>query len=102
MIKHVFLAFCLLFTPALLSAAAEANDVANDVAMAAQAETVNVNTADAETLSQALLGVGKSRAEAIVRYRDEFGPFMTIEDLLEVKGIGESTLERNRDRITLE
>ena len=101
MITHVFLALCLLFTSLTTSLAVSAAE-SDEVAMAAQAEIVNINTADAATLSKSLLGVGKSRAEAIVRYRDEFGPFMTLEDLLEVKGIGKSTLERNRQRITLE
>ena len=76
--------------------------VCHRVAVASQAQTVNINEADAETLSAQLIGVGKSRAEAIVRYREEFGPFFTVEDLLQVKGIGESTLERNRARIALE
>ena len=98
MIKHLFFVLCLAMIPVMLPAAAQADDVA----MAAQAETVNVNEADAETLSRLLTGVGKSRAEAIVRYRDEFGPFVTVEDLLQVKGIGKATLERNRERITLE
>ena len=98
MIKHVLFALFIALTSASLPAIAQSGDVA----MAAQAESVNINQADAETLSRLLTGVGKSRAEAIVRYRDEFGPFITAEDLLEVKGIGKSTLERNRERITLE
>ena len=67
-----------------------------------QSQTVNINAADAETISQALAGVGHSRARAIVEYRDEFGPFFSVDDLLEVKGIGPSIVAKNRDRITLE
>lgn len=63
---------------------------------------VNINTADAATLAQQLTGVGLSRAEAIVRYRETYGPFSKAEELTEVKGIGPSTLEQNRARIALE
>lgn len=64
--------------------------------------TVNINVADAATLSEALNGVGDSRARDIVRYREEFGPFTTVEQLAEVKGIGMSTLDKNRALITLD
>ena len=64
--------------------------------------TVNINTADASALAAGLNGIGTSRAEDIVRYREEFGPFTTVEQLTEVKGVGASTLEKNRARITLE
>ncbi len=63
---------------------------------------VNINTADAATLARQLDGVGASRAEEIIRYREAHGPFVAIEELAEVKGIGPATLERNRALITLE
>lgn len=63
---------------------------------------VNINTADAATLAAALNGVGESRAEAIVRYREQHGEFIDIYELANVKGIGERTVERNADRIVLE
>ncbi|WP_238946809.1 ComEA family DNA-binding protein [Seongchinamella unica] len=63
---------------------------------------VNINTADASALAAGLTGVGPSRAEDIVRYREAFGPFTTVEQLAEVKGVGPSTLEKNRARITLD
>jgi competence protein ComEA len=66
------------------------------------AATVNINVADAATLAAALNGVGLSRAEEIVRYREAYGPFSSVEELAEVKGIGESTLEKNRTVITLD
>ena len=75
---------------------------AEDVAVASQAQSVNINSADAQTLAQRLVGVGLSRAREIVRYREAYGPFYSLEDLLEVRGIGRSTLEKNRERITLE
>ncbi len=65
------------------------------------ATPVNVNTADAATLAKSLDGVGHTKAEAIVAWRDEHGPFKTVDDLSQVKGIGPSTLERNRDAILL-
>jgi competence protein ComEA len=62
---------------------------------------VNVNTADAETISAELQGVGLSRAQAIVEFRKANGPFKSAEDLIAVKGIGERTIELNRDNILL-
>ena len=63
---------------------------------------VNINSADAQTLATGLKGVGESRAIEIVRYREAYGPFASIDELTEVKGIGKSTLDSNRDLITLE
>ncbi len=57
---------------------------------------VNVNTADAETISAELNGVGLSKAKAIVEYREKHGPFRSVDDLSLVKGIGERTVEKNR------
>lgn len=62
----------------------------------ASAGPVNVNTADAETLSAELKGVGISKARAIVEYRKKHGPFQSADDLSLVKGIGERTVEINR------
>ncbi|SDI00315.1 competence protein ComEA [Pseudomonas delhiensis] len=63
---------------------------------------VNLNTADAASLQQALSGIGKSKAEAIVAYRESNGPFASVDQLLEVKGIGKALLDRNRDRLSVE
>ncbi len=72
------------------------------VAAAAQAvQTVNVNSADAETIARQLKGVGLKKAQAIVDYRAQHGPFKSVEDLLQVKGIGDSTLAKNRVNIRL-
>lgn len=60
---------------------------------------VNVNTADAETISAELKGVGITKAIAIVEYRQANGPFKSIDDLVLVKGIGERTVEINRANI---
>jgi competence protein ComEA len=72
-------------------------------ALTAQAgDPVNINTASAETLAAALDGVGISKARAIVAYRDSQGPFRHPDELVKVKGIGLSTVDRNRDLIRLE
>ena len=62
---------------------------------------VNVNTAAEEEL-QALPGIGPAKAQAIINYREEHGNFTCAEDLLNVSGIGEATLEKIRDDITWE
>ncbi|WP_201313722.1 helix-hairpin-helix domain-containing protein [Dyella sp. EPa41] len=66
------------------------------------ATPVNVNKADADTLAKSLDGVGHSKAEAIVAWREEHGPFKSVDDLGQVKGIGPATLERNRNAILLD
>lgn len=66
------------------------------------AAPVNINTADAKTISDALSGIGIQKAEAIVKYRTENGPFKAVEDLTNVKGIGEKTIAKNKTDILLE
>lgn len=66
---------------------------------AAASDKVNINTADAETLARVLTNVGASKAEEIVAHRAANGPFKSADELATVKGIGLSTVERNRDRI---
>jgi competence protein ComEA len=63
------------------------------------ANQVDVNSADAKTLAQALQGIGLVKAEAIVAYRNAHGPFQGIEDLAKVKGIGRRIVEENRSVI---
>jgi competence protein ComEA len=65
------------------------------------ATPVNINQADAPTIAKSLDGIGTSRAEAIVAWRDAHGPFKKADDLRHVKGIGKATIERNRDAILL-
>jgi competence protein ComEA len=64
------------------------------LAPAALAGPVNVNTADAKTLAKELNGIGLSKAEAIVAYREKNGPFKSADDLAKVQGIGAKTVER--------
>lgn len=70
--------------------------------LSALAGPVNVNTADAETLSAELKGVGITKAIAIVEYRKANGPFKSAEDLAKVKGIGARTVELNKENILVE
>lgn len=65
------------------------------------AAQVNINTADADTIATEISGIGQNRARAIVEYRKENGKFMTVDDLTNVKGIGEKTVEKNRNNISL-
>ena len=67
---------------------------------AGAAEQVNLNTASAEALAAGMVGIGPAKAKAIVEYRDAHGPFKTVDDLLQIKGIGAATLDKNRDRVT--
>ena len=65
------------------------------------AKVINVNTADAATLAAGLKGIGNSKAEAIIAYRKEHGPFKSADQLAEVKGIGDKWIAANKDRITV-
>lgn len=78
-----------------------AEPASTPAAVVAPVAAVNLNTADAATLSEALSGIGAAKAEAIVRHREANGPFTQVDDLLEVKGIGAATLEKNRARLTV-
>ncbi|MDY0970597.1 ComEA family DNA-binding protein [Siccibacter turicensis] len=64
-------------------------------------ETVSINTATAEELAQALNGVGAKKAQAIVSYREEYGPFKSLEDLKQVPGMGNALVERNMAHLKL-
>ena len=64
-------------------------------------DTVDINSADAKTLSSALSGIGEKKANAIVEYRKKNGPFKSADDLTKVDGIGPKTLEKNRDKIVV-
>lgn len=63
--------------------------------------TVNINTADAATLAEVLKGVGLAKAEAIIAYRKEHGGFKSVEQLAEVKGIGDKLVKANQERIVV-
>ena len=64
------------------------------------AEAININTADKETLMTVIKGVGEKKAEAIIKYREENGPFKSVDELTNVKGVGEAMIEKHRDMLT--
>jgi competence protein ComEA len=63
---------------------------------------VDINTADAATLARELKGIGPVRAQAIVAYRTQHGPFKSADDLALVKSVPQRVVEDNRDNIRLE
>lgn len=67
----------------------------------AYAGQVNINQADAPTLASELNGVGDKKAQAIVEYRAQNGPFASVDDLQKVKGISAKTIEKNRENLSL-
>jgi competence protein ComEA len=66
------------------------------------AEPVNVNSASAQEIAENLKGVGLSKANAIVAYREENGSFVHVDELINVKGIGLRTVDQNRGMILLD
>ncbi len=66
------------------------------------AEAININTADKDALMSVIKGVGEKRAEAIIAYREQNGPFKSIEELAEVRGIGASIVEANMDNLSID
>ena len=63
---------------------------------------VDINTADAKTIARELKGIGLSRAQAIVEYREKNGPFKSADELANVKGVGTKVVEQNRPNIKVE
>ncbi|MGH8119693.1 MAG: ComEA family DNA-binding protein [Gammaproteobacteria bacterium] len=62
-------------------------------------EAVNINTADKAAL-MLIKGVGEKRAEAIITWREQHGPFKSVDELASVSGIGPAIVEANRDNLT--
>lgn len=85
----------------LFAGIAQADTTAPAETATAAAAQVNINTADAKTLAK-LDGIGESKAQSIIDFRDANGPFASVADLTKVKGIGERTLEQNQAIITVQ
>ena len=66
------------------------------------ASPVNINTADKETLMTAISGVGEKKAEAIIEYREQHGPFKSVDEITKIKGIGQGILDKNRENLSVE
>lgn len=94
-IKHALLSFCLILGTLSVQAAETSKPAEHTV------KTVNINTATAEQLSQ-LDGIGKTKAEAIILYREQHGQFKSLDDITQVKGIGKAILDKNRSMLALE
>ena len=83
-------------------AMAEPSDEMRSMAVTADYQPVNINKASATRIAAAMKGVGLKTASAIVAYRQANGPFKSIDELAEVKGIGMATVRKNARVIVLE
>jgi comEA protein len=61
--------------------------------------TININTATLDELTS-IPGIGPVTAQRIIDFREENGPFKSVDDLLKVKGVGEKLLDKIRERVT--
>lgn len=98
--KHIYYFLIILFNVISLPLYATDTNELPSVTVAEEIQMVDINKADVETLAL-LKGVGEKRAKAIVAYRELYGEFNSLEDLLNVKGIGEQMLVHNKKRIKL-
>ncbi|QJR81755.1 ComEA family DNA-binding protein [Alteromonas pelagimontana] len=102
-IKLIFLALFFSSFAGLNAVAAETAITAENSATSTSVsseQSINLNTASVEEL-MTLPGIGKSKANAIIAYRDEVGEFLEVEQLTQVKGIGEKMLAKVRDKIAV-
>ena len=97
----IFAAIIIAFGFAGTATAAEKTNTNASSESVQMIEKVDLNKADAETLANSLHRVGLKKAEAIVAWRKANGKFTSVEQLIEVKGIGEAIVAANRDRIIL-
>ena len=100
--SHSALAAASVAKPTAVETKAEAPAAQSKAAVPAKASDeegtrVSINNASAEELAR----VGLKKAQAIVSYREEYGPFKTVEDLKQVPGMGNSLVERNLAVLTL-
>ncbi|TXK93440.1 competence protein ComEA [Methylococcaceae bacterium CS1] len=65
------------------------------------AEPVNINKASADEIAASLNGVGDKKAQEIVKYRETQGPFKSANELVNVKGIGDKTIAKNKGNIKI-
>ena len=100
-LTSLLLALASSFSLTALAAPVSIAPPASQVAVEQRSERLDINSADATALQRELVGIGKVKAEAIVAYRDANGSFTSVDELLEVKGIGTALLDRNRDRLSV-
>lgn len=90
------------FTGGAVAAESPANAQAVTPAVQQASGKVYINKADSATLQEGMVGIGEVKAKAIVEYREANGAFSSVDDLLQVKGIGVKTLEANRERLSID
>ena len=66
-----------------------------------QASRLNLNSADAKSIADAVKGIGRQRAKKIIAYRTENGPFKSVNELSKIKGISQETINKIRDNVTV-
>lgn len=79
----------------------KANATASTKAIEDEGTRVSIHTASADDLARVMNGVGLKKAQSIVSYREEYGPFKTLDDLKQVPGMGSALVERNLAHLTL-
>jgi competence protein ComEA len=98
--KYICYFLIILFTVMSLPLRATGVNETSEVISPLEVQIIDINKADIETLTL-LKGVGEKKAKAIITYRELHGEFDSVEDLLNVKGIGEQMLKHNKERIKL-
>ena len=96
-----FLLLSLMFVVGSAGLSPATVSAAQNPAVKVSIETIHLNQATAEQL-QALPGVGPALAERIISYRDEHGPFRSVDQLAEVKGIGQAKLAKLKEQLTID
>lgn len=107
MVKSTFRALCItlalggaLYTSGLAAAESPSETQATQVSTPQEGQ-ISINQATAEQLAAGMNGIGLKKAQAIVNYREQYGPFSAIEQLKEIPGIGNALIERNLARLKL-
>lgn len=104
-LRSIFLASLFGFLP-LLAYSAETKPApevsATQPATANQQQTVNINQASAQELAAKLQGIGIKKAERIIEYRQQFGPFVALDQLTAISGISQRIVDKNRELMRLE
>lgn len=68
---------------------------------AGAAGPIDINTASADEIAAAIKGIGPKKAAAIVAYRQQHGPFQSVDELQKVPGIGDKLIQANKDNLTV-
>ena len=96
--KILFISILFVFSSLSFAENIKENNIALNSTQAL--ERIDINVADSKVLSL-LKGVGMKKAQAIIKYRDENGKFISVDDLLNVNGIGKKILAQNKSKLTI-